>query len=255
MRFLVFDLESVPNPEVPWEPPKDRPDAFPPIHCHKVVSIGVLLMDSNSGDVLLFENVSQTNPLESAIIRAFLVDVIGGLSNKHFTLVGFNSRGFDWPVIIARAMRYGIPVRGAFDRDFRYRYSESGHLDLADDMSDFGACHRPSLLQVCQNIGLPGKVGVDGGDVKALYEAGALMEIDDYCLADVLQTAIAFARWLHVKGRLNDETYNHFVKNALAVGKKTCGSNSMVGEVIKQAKMEVLLLPPSTVDTTEEIPF
>jgi len=253
MRYMVYDIETIPNPEVPWEPPKDKPDAFPPIMCHKVVSIGQMLLDT-SGEILMFENASQYNPIESHIVSAFLTDVIGGVSNRNFTLVGYNSRNFDWPVMIARAMRYGFPIRASFAKNFRYRFSNEGHYDLADDMSDYGASPKSSLLNACLNIGLPGKVGVDGGDVKKLYADGQLSKLDDYCLADVLQTGILLARWLYIKGELTGEVYDNLVNNAFCAAQRK-GANSIVAKVVEKSNMNILFRPISTIDTTEELAY
>ena len=90
-----------------------------------------------------------------------------------------------------------MPLRFYYqDHDYRYRYSEAGHLDLADMLTDYGASRSTGGLDaMARLIGLPGKVGVDGSQVEGLYNAGQLELIKNYCLSDVAQTAFLFLRF------------------------------------------------------------
>jgi predicted PolB exonuclease-like 3'-5' exonuclease len=83
----------------------------------------------------------------------------------------------------------------------RYRFSDDGHLDLADALSDRGATRMTSLDNAARLVGLPGKMGVDGSQVEGFYKAGRLEEIRHYCLTDVIQTACLLCRYLHLAGR------------------------------------------------------
>ena len=82
-----------------------------------------------------------------------------------------------------RCLRHGVPLHFFFnDRDYRYRYTDAGHIDLYDFLSEHGAARVGSLDAVARVIGLPGKVGVDGSQVEGLYNAGQLQLIKNYCL-------------------------------------------------------------------------
>jgi 3'-5' exonuclease len=56
-------------------------------------------------------------------------------------------------------------------------------------------------------IGLPGKGDVNGSQVEGLYKAGQLATIQNYCLADVVQTALLFLRFRLLQGQLSPDGY------------------------------------------------
>ena len=58
-------------------------------------------------------------------------------------------------------------------KGYRYRFSEEGHLDLCDVISDHGAAKMTSLDGASRTIGLPGKDGVDGSQVEGLVQRRA----------------------------------------------------------------------------------
>jgi hypothetical protein len=55
--------------------------------------------------------------------------------------------------------------------------------------------------------GMPGKVGVDGKDVGPLVHAGNLEAVQNYCLCDVVQTALVFLRVQLLRGELDRAQY------------------------------------------------
>jgi len=125
------------------------------------------------------------------------------------TLVTFNGRGYDLPVLELAAFRYGYSVPAWFNveaRSFeqaRNRYNTDSHLDLFDLISNFGAAKLVGGLNLLANlIGKPGKTGVDGSQVQGLYDAGRLDAINDYCRCDVLDTYFVFLRTRVLLGKL-----------------------------------------------------
>ncbi len=99
-------------------------------------------------------------------------------------VVTWNGRGFDLPVLALRALRFGLDFRWYYRGEgYRYRFSEEGHLDLCDFLSDHGAAKMTSLDGAARPIGLPGKDGVDGSQVEGLYHAGQLEALRHYCLS------------------------------------------------------------------------
>jgi hypothetical protein len=123
-------------------------------------------------------------------------------------LVTYNGRTFDMPVIALRALRHGVPLGWYYqERGVRYRYSEEGHIDVCDWLSDHGATRSGSLDAFAKLIGLPGKVGVDGSQIEGLYRGGQISAIENYCLADVAQTALLFLRFRLLQGVLTRDTY------------------------------------------------
>jgi len=127
------------------------------------------------------------------------------------TLVDFNGRGFDLPLLTLSAFRFGISCPRYFaDTDrygFRNRYT-SKHLDLMDWITEFGAFRlRGGLDLLAKMLGKPGKMETRGDRVGELFEQGKIQEINDYCLHDVLDTYFVFLRTRVLSGelRLEDE--------------------------------------------------
>ncbi len=134
------------------------------------------------------------------------------------TLVSFNGRGYDIPVLELAAYRYGYAVPAWFNveartyEQSRNRYNATAHLDLLDLLSNFGASRISGGLNLLANlIGKPGKTGVDGSQVQGLYEAGEVVAINDYCRCDVLDTYFVFLRTRVLLGKLTIEDEHRLV--------------------------------------------
>lgn len=128
------------------------------------------------------------------------------------TIVSFNGRGYDIPVLELAAFRYGIPLPDWFNvyasayEQSRNRYNSSSHLDMMDLFSNFGATRVSGGLNLLANlIGKPGKTGIDGSQVQDMYAAGKVKEINDYCRCDVLDTYFVFLRSRVLIGKLSLE--------------------------------------------------
>jgi 3'-5' exonuclease len=125
------------------------------------------------------------------------------------TLVSFNGRSFDLPLLELAAFRFGISVPDWFSTklkswdQYRNRYNQNAHLDLQELLTNFGASRLNGGLNLVANLlGQPGKMGVAGYMVQDLFHAGKLAEINDYCRCDVLDTYFAFLRSSVVQGQL-----------------------------------------------------
>ncbi len=211
--YLVLDIETVPDaalythPEVPAN--MERP--FPPLHAHRPIVIGVLWLD----DTYQFKRLGVIG--EDRDEAGMLADFSSFADQYRPHLVTYNGRSFDLPVIALRCLRFGVPLRFFFqDKDYRYRFSDTGHIDLYDFLSEHGAARVGSLDAIARVIGLPGKVGVDGSQVEGLYNAGQLQTIKHYCLADVAQTAFLFLRWRLLQGELDANGYRRAAETLYA---------------------------------------
>lgn len=136
------------------------------------------------------------------------------------TLVTFNGRGYDLPVLELAAFRYGISLPAWFNQDAksfdqsRNRYNMAAHLDLSDIVSNFGAVRLVGGLNLLANlIGKPGKSEVDGSQVQDMYYAGKVQEINDYCRCDVLDTYFVFLRTQVLTGKLKLEEEQRIVND------------------------------------------
>jgi hypothetical protein len=134
------------------------------------------------------------------------------------TLVSFNGRGFDVPLMELAAFRYGISLPGWFQStmkasdQYRNRYNTSAHLDLCELLTNFGGTRFTGGLNLIANVlGKPGKMDVQGDMVQDMYEAGKLAEINDYCRCDVLDTYFVFLRTRVLVGQMTLESEHQLV--------------------------------------------
>ncbi len=199
--YLVLDIETILDPELPIVTSGDVERLPAPPH-HKVVVLGALWFDA------AYEAKRIGVIGEGKEEVGLLGDFARLIEERKPCLITFNGRSFDMPVIATRCLRYGVPLRHYYrSRDVRYRFSADGHLDLMDYVADFGAA-KPSRLDVVAKLcGMPGKVGVDGKDVGPMVHAGRLVEVRNYCLCDVAQTAGVFLRVQLIRGELEREAY------------------------------------------------
>ena len=139
------------------------------------------------------------------------------------TLVSFNGRGFDLPLLELAAFRYGLSVSGWFRDDgksfehARYRYNTKSHIDLCELLTNFGSTRLNGGLNLVANLlGKPGKMDVEGHMVQDMYDAGRLAEINDYCRCDVLDTYFVFLRSRVLMGQLPLETEQQIISQTKA---------------------------------------
>jgi predicted PolB exonuclease-like 3'-5' exonuclease len=153
---------------------------------------------------------------------------------KEPTLVSFNGRVFDVPLLELAAFRYGISLTSWFKVNAktydqpRNRYNIDAHLDLNDVLTNFGASRFSGGLNLAANLlGKPGKIDVKGHMVQDLYEAGRLGEISDYCRCDVLDTYFVFLRTAVLLGNLTlDDEQQRVVEAKQWVVERSAGSEA-----------------------------
>ncbi|MGD9723288.1 MAG: 3'-5' exonuclease [Pirellulales bacterium] len=117
------------------------------------------------------------------------------------TLVSFNGRTFDIPLLELAAFRYGVSVPGWFNvgaksfEQYRNRFNLDAHFDLQEILTNFGSTRFTGGLNLAANLlGKPGKMDVQGHMVQDLFDQGKVAEINDYCRCDLLDTYFVFLR-------------------------------------------------------------
>ena len=182
----------------------------PPFHVPIVIVAGTVSGDFELTNV---EEVGGAGCSEEAMVRAFWERV----EQYRGTLVSFNGRNFDLPVLELRALKYGCAAPRYFNgkSGHRHRYSEQGHYDLFDFLSNFGVTRlRGGFHLLARLVGLPGKDGISGKDVQRLWEEGRGAEIVSYCRRDVIQTYLLFLRVEVMRGRLSEARHAQVVERA-----------------------------------------
>jgi len=231
--FIVFDTESVPDgalisrvlypgealspaaalsrfeEEIAADQPERKP--FIPVSFQVPVAIGVARVGSDYRlrDVACLD-APRFEPQE--MVKLFWRGV------EHYSeasLVTFNGRGFDLPLLTLAAFRFGVSSPRYFnDPDrfgFRYRFGTK-HLDLLDWLTEYGACRmKGGLNLLAKMLGKPGKMETKGDQVAKLHAHGKVEEINDYCLHDVLDTYFVFLRTLVLMGSLDLEAEQRLV--------------------------------------------
>lgn len=178
----------------------------------------------------------------------------GGLGVDQF--VTYNGRGFDFPVMEAQALRWGVSLKDwlvLFPRynneDPRARWNNVFHIDLMTLLVPLGR-HMP-LNYWTRLVGLPGKVGMDGSQVSGLVgtEEGRA-KLEDYCMCDVLNTAGLLIAVLRASGDSVQGVFdNNFAELVNAIAEEYPDGNEVQrwAHAYRQAK--------SRSETDQEPPF
>lgn len=223
MRYTIFDIETrieknlvravyFPHTDITEEEAyqqvrqrlqQEQGSDFFPLSFHVPISIAVGQV--NDERVLTtVETIYETDYSEEALVRNFWQR----LERFPGTLVTFNGRNFDLPVLELQALKYGCSAQRYFSSKARNRYVEEGHYDLYDFLTNYGAHRlRGGFNVLAKLIGLPGKMEIDGSMVQQLWEDGRLADIHHYCRQDVMQTYFLFLRVELIRGRLAQEQY------------------------------------------------
>ena len=225
VAYLVFDIESIADGELvsTIRFPGEQLPADEAIRRYRE-----MLLEQTGSDFVPYTFQIPTSIVVGKVTADFrLVDLValdepdyrphvmtklfwkGWEAYRHPTLVSFNGRGFDVPLLELAAFRYGLAISqwlattGPNYAQPRYRYNTESHLDLQDVMTNFGASRFNGGLNLAASmLGKPGKMNVKGDMVQDLYDAGQLGTINDYCRCDVLDTYFVFLRVAVLRGKL-----------------------------------------------------
>lgn len=228
-QILVFDIETVPDLSVVYpltgklfEKPEEgraildeyhlekAKTTFPKPPFHKIVAISCLCADitKDGPDLKWIKSVGGEEDSEAVILSRFL----SYLHKAEATLVSFNGRGFDLPVIKYRAMKHNLQAKflslGTKWESYTQRYAPDWHCDVLEQLTDYGASGKVSLHEVATAFNIPGKIDVNGGGVWDLYQDGKINEIRDYCETDVMSTYLLYLRWRLLGGFISREAHD-----------------------------------------------
>ena len=230
MNILVFDIETIPDlasgrrlydldglpdrdtAEVMFKNRRQETDSasdFLRLHLHRVVAISVVLA---TRDNVSLWSLGAPDSGEAELVQRFF----DGIEKYTPTLVSWNGRGFDLPVLHYRALLHGIQApryweTGDEDSGFRWnnyinRFHQR-HTDLMDVLAGYEFRGAAPLDEIASMLGFPGKMGMAGDKVWDCYLAGEIEAIRNYCETDVLNTYLVYLRYLLISGRSSEQTY------------------------------------------------
>jgi len=178
---------------------------FLPLHLQRVVVVSCALRSDEGFKVW---SLAEPKLGEAEIIQRFF----GGIEKYTPQLISWNGGGFDLPVLHYRGLMHGVVASrywdlGEDDRDFKWnnyisRY-HTRHLDLMDLLAMYQPRANAPLDQLVKLMGLPGKLGMEGGAVWEAWQAGEVDAIRDYCETDVVNTYLVYLRFQKMRGHLN----------------------------------------------------
>jgi len=241
--ILILDIETVPDLEIylPPEPPAGNERPFPPLYACRPIVLGVIWLDEAYGCKrigIIGEDKSEADMME---------DFADFMTKYRPLVVTWNGRQFDLPILALRALRHGVGSAWYYrGNGHRYRFSEDGHLDVADVLSDFGAARMTSLDGAAKLIGLPGKLGVDGSQVEGLFRDGQLAALRAYCLSDVAQTTFVFLRYRLVSGEIDLQTYQRAARELLGAMEADGRFSALLSGVDRERLLLASRQPPPT---------
>jgi 3'-5' exonuclease len=185
---------------------QDPATAFlkPPLH--RLAVLGVLRAERAAPDESWRVAQLTARSIADMSERDLLLRLEAALSHGPL-LVGFNTSGFDLPVLRYRALALGVAMPnllGPGGRNYTHRYS-AGHVDLCERLSGFRASTPPSLAESCALLGVPAKAGMDGLEVEPAIAAGRIADVAAYCETDVAATWMLWLRWMLAVGAMPGE--------------------------------------------------
>jgi len=182
---------------------------FLPLEQQRVVAISCAL---RNGDGFRIWSLGDVTAGEAELVQRFF----DGIEKFSPDLVSWNGSGFDLPVLTYRALLAGVQApsfweTGEGDPAFRYNNYLSRyhwrHTDLMDVLSGFQNRGRAALANIACLLGLPGKLGFDGGQVWQAWQRGEVAAIRRYCETDVLNTWLIYLRFALLRGLLSRSQY------------------------------------------------
>ena len=180
----------------------------------RVVSVAAVTRDKNKEgkialDLRYFPKDPDVPMPEQALIANFL-KTVGKLKPQ---LVGFNSSESDLPILLQRGVAQGVSAPDFCERpdkpwegvDYFSQFGDY-HIDLRKVLGSWGKA-TPSLHELAQVSGIPGKMDTSGSNVVDLWVAQKMRNIVEYNQYDALTTYLVWLRVAYFAGHFNFKQY------------------------------------------------
>jgi len=218
--------------------PSFKGTGFPPLVEHVPVS-AVLLKLTKDGISITDKTVSSLKEEES-LIRFFFSELEG----EPYNLVTFRGRSFAFPVMVYRALRYGVTASSYLGNDYQdaSRSEAPTHLDISDWLTSYGLVASSSLSKYSEMVGLPPRPY--SNNVTSQFERGDSETLGGTLTTDVMLISALFMRILLSKGDIPRETYTTKTKAMLKAFFNHNKETKTYINSAQEAFKEFLLLPP-----------
>lgn len=217
--MLIFDLETKNDEELikaihnksveeyksDMKVKKGHDFLTPPYH--KIISLGVTEIDNTDLYIKSVKSITVGLPKNGQIFseQDIIIKFDSLLKSSGYdTIVSYNGKGFDIPVIMRRAMKHNISLPNLFYQPNQYKsylhkFNDDMHLDLMQVIPE-----RISLQESCMTCGFFAKAGMDG----SMVENADLETIDKYVKRDTLVTTKFLYHYLLLKGTIDISQFN-----------------------------------------------
>lgn len=144
----------------------------------RIVALGTMW----PGDEIVTVKLAKTEAQEAEMLREFASVVEDPATQRVLPLVGYNSRGFDLPMLQMRALLLGVPFPKLNTDRFK-----SPHPDVMIEI--FGHDNRrwKSLRWMAKRMGYQTDDAFSGAEIAQLVESNNWAAVEKHCESDVLQ--------------------------------------------------------------------
>ena len=238
-KLVCLDIETVPDRTLipDWDEGKCPPKPI----WHRVVAISFVEAKIERGKglgenhfVTCCRSGGKADFNEAQLLAKFWQEYFAAGVPR---LVTWNGKGFDLPVLRARAMMYGISAHSWYQRGTKWdsytqRFAPDWHCDLMEQLSDYRACAAMKLDDMALALGFPGKIGGHGSEVEAMVRRGEIEQVRAYCEADCLNLFALYVRWALLSGRTDLAGHNGALESLVECLERERASRSHFGEFL-----------------------
>lgn len=191
-RFEPKPPEPEPEPEVEEEKPKKRKKAKKEEKPKKLKSdrAGLHFLTGRvvcTGTKFVGREPQMFADEAEEVIMAGLYDYLA--AHQPFTLVTFNGRDFDLPMLYMRGLLHGYDFAQVLPMD---KYAKT-HIDLYQHLGGRWGMNG-KLEELAWHFGLEDDLDGHGSSIQGLYDAGDWESIIAHCRADVIVTERLYTR-------------------------------------------------------------
>lgn len=179
-------------------------DVWIPHTYHLPIAIAVGLIEPTTGELTRLGCVKGID--SESVCREFWnwIETFQA-PGRRGTLVSFNGRGFDMPVLELAALRYAIRIPQHFNEQYgnRYRFQQDWHIDVLDFLNGWGAARglRGGLSLLSVLAGLPAKTASHSN----LEDEHVPLElVQAWCRNDVRRLYVIFQRLQYLRNRIKE---------------------------------------------------